>query len=187
MKAPPPTIETTRALSHAHTNTHPQQLRGQLRNPGQLETYLTALQVASLKRLSKTSTVLLLDRSGGAAKAVAKGLAGRGFRSAYVIAGGFEGRGGWAPSKLPVRLAGTYSNAEVVVPKVVLPGLLPAAGRSAQDARAVKAAPAAPRQLPSRTQSMRVEQRGGAAKGAKTVRAKQLPTLPRKALPGGGN
>ena len=38
------------------------------------------MQIAALKRIGKGSTVLLLDKNGGTAKAIARELAGRGFR-----------------------------------------------------------------------------------------------------------
>ena len=53
---------------------------------------VTALQIAALKRLSRGNRLLLLDRNGGgAAKAVARALAERGFGRVYVIKGGFQG------------------------------------------------------------------------------------------------
>ena len=73
-------------------------VRNQLRNAGDLEVQVTALQVAALKRLSPGSKVLLMDRNGGGpARAVAKELAARGFGRVFVIKGGFNGwvsRGG---------------------------------------------------------------------------------------------
>ena len=57
---------------------------------------VTALQIAALKRLGKGNKILLLDRSGGAAKAVARALAERGFGRVFVIKGGFQvGCLGW--------------------------------------------------------------------------------------------
>ena len=47
--------------------------------------------IAALKRLSGSSTIFLLDRTGsGTAKAVAKALAGRGFGRVFLIKGGFQ-------------------------------------------------------------------------------------------------
>lgn len=67
-------------------------------------------QVASLKRLSKGSKVILLDRNGGTSKTVAKELAKRGFSRVFVIEGGFDGRNGWVSSKLLVKpVAGSAS------------------------------------------------------------------------------
>ena len=58
---------------------------------------VTVEEVASLKRVGKGSTLLLLDGSGGQSKAVAKALACKGFRRAFVVSGGFKG----APGRLP--------------------------------------------------------------------------------------
>lgn len=95
-------------------------IRGQLRNLGALETKITAMQVAALKRLSKGSTVYLLDRNGSVAKAVAKELASRGFGKVFVVNGGF---GGWARDRLGVKPASTVSRVEVLLPgSIRMPG-----------------------------------------------------------------
>jgi 3-mercaptopyruvate sulfurtransferase SseA len=62
---------------------------------------VTALEISALKRVSKGSQVLLLDRNGGGtAKAVARELGKLGFRKVYILEGGFSG---WTSSKLQVR------------------------------------------------------------------------------------
>ena len=117
-------------------------LRSQLRNPGQLEVTVTALQIAALKRLGKGSSIYLLDRSGGTAKQVAKELASRGFGRVFVVAGGFQG---WQNSKLRTRPSSTVSRVEVLQPGSrasarIIPAVartvqvLPPVGRSAQRA-----------------------------------------------------
>ncbi|KIZ04855.1 hypothetical protein MNEG_3102 [Monoraphidium neglectum] len=78
-------------------------LRGSLRDAGFIEAQVTAIQIASLKRLGRGSKVLLLDRTGSTAKTVAKELSKRGFGRVYVIDGGFDGRNGWVGSKLLVK------------------------------------------------------------------------------------
>ncbi|GAB4821917.1 hypothetical protein N2152v2_008963 [Parachlorella kessleri] len=88
-------------------------LRGQLRNAGDLELKITAMQVAALKRLGKGTTVYLLDRNGSSSKAVAKELAKRGFSRAYVISGGFQA---WTSAKLATKLSSTVSRVEVLAP-----------------------------------------------------------------------
>jgi len=90
-------------------------LRGSLKDPGFLEAQVTALQIAALKRLNRGSKILLLDRYGNTSKIIAKELARRGFNRCYVVAGGFDGRGGWVQSKLLVKpTAGMYSGAEPI-------------------------------------------------------------------------
>jgi len=85
-------------------------LRGALKDPGYIEAQVTALQIAALKRLGKGTKILLLDRYGNASKVVAKELARRGYGRVFVVAGGFDGRGGWVQSKLLVKpTAGMYT------------------------------------------------------------------------------
>ena len=66
---------------------HPQRLRGSLRDAGSLENTITALQIASLKRINGGTKVILLDRYGSAARAVAKELARKGFSQVYTVTG----------------------------------------------------------------------------------------------------
>jgi len=77
-------------------------LRGALRDPAAVELRVTALQVAALRRVRKGSRVILLDRSGGQARAVARELARMGFGRALVVQGGFDG---WVRSRLLVKPA----------------------------------------------------------------------------------
>jgi hypothetical protein len=66
----------------------PQRLRGNLRDAGSLENTITALQIASLRRINSGTKVVLLDRYGSTARAVAKELARKGFSQVYTITGG---------------------------------------------------------------------------------------------------
>lgn len=68
-------------------------------------------QISFLKRLNNGSKIILLDRYGGASKAVAKELAKRGYGRVFVVAGGFDGRNGWVASKLLVKpvAGGSYA------------------------------------------------------------------------------
>lgn len=61
---------------------------------------MTIIQIAALKKVKKGTRVLLLDKNGGVAKDVAKGLNARGYKKVYVIDGGFNG---WTSSKLQTR------------------------------------------------------------------------------------
>ncbi|KAK9843352.1 hypothetical protein WJX74_010836 [Apatococcus lobatus] len=87
--------------------------RGQLRNVNNVERTMTVLQIAALKKVNKGTTVLLMDKNGGGAKAVAKELSGRGFRRIFVINGGFQG---WTGSKLQTRLSSSVSPIEILSP-----------------------------------------------------------------------
>ena len=86
-------------------------LRSLLRDPSAVERAVTALEVASLKRVSKGTTVLLLDRAGRDAKGVARDLAARGFNEVFVVSGGFSA---WMSAKLPSRASSNVSRVEVL-------------------------------------------------------------------------
>jgi hypothetical protein len=58
------------------------------------------VQIANLRRVSRSNAVILMDSNGGTARAVAKELTGRGFGNVFVLAGGFRG---WQASKLETR------------------------------------------------------------------------------------
>lgn len=88
-------------------------LRGQLRNVADLELKVTAMQIAALKRLSKGTTLYILDRNGSISKAVAKELSNRGFGKTFVVAGGFQS---WANAKLATKLSTSVSRVEVISP-----------------------------------------------------------------------
>jgi len=65
---------------------------------------VTVLQIAALKKVARGTRILLLDRNGGAAKAIARELSRRGFRRTYVVQGGFSN---WTSSKLQTKLSGS--------------------------------------------------------------------------------
>lgn len=88
-------------------------LRGQLRDVAALELQVTVLELSSLKKIGKGSSLLLLDRNGSASKAVAKELTRLGFRKALVISGGFNG---WSAAKLRTKASSTVSRVEVLPP-----------------------------------------------------------------------
>jgi rhodanese-related sulfurtransferase len=98
--------------------TEDRKLRGQLRDPSAIEAQVTALQIAALKRIGRGSKVLLLDRFGGASKAVAKELSRRGFGRVFVVSGGFDGRGGWVQSKLLVKPTATQYVSSSPIPNL---------------------------------------------------------------------
>ena len=80
---------------YTHLSSRPahQRLRGALRDPSTVECTLTALQIASLKRVSSGTKVVLLDRYGPAARAVAKELSRKGFGKVYTVQGEEQGLG----------------------------------------------------------------------------------------------
>lgn len=68
---------------------------------------MTILQIAALKKVKKGSRILLMDKNGGVAKDIAKGLNSRGYKKVYVIDGGFNG---WTSSKLQTRGSSSVSS-----------------------------------------------------------------------------
>jgi shikimate 5-dehydrogenase len=69
--------------------TEDKKLRGQLRDVAGIESQITALQIAALKRVSKSTKVLVLDKNGSTARSVAKDLARKGYGNVFVIDGAF--------------------------------------------------------------------------------------------------
>lgn len=88
-------------------------IRGQIRDIGKLETKITAMQIAALKRLNKGTTIYIMDKNGGIAKGIAKELGSRGFKNVYVMSGGFSG---WLKDKLGTKMSTTVSRVEVLLP-----------------------------------------------------------------------
>jgi rhodanese-related sulfurtransferase len=78
-------------------------LRSQLKDPSFIEAQTTALQIASLRRIGTGSKVILLDRYGPLAQAVARELNRKGYNRVFVVGGGFDGRAGWIQSKLQIK------------------------------------------------------------------------------------
>lgn len=116
-----------RVLEVEFATTDDRKLRSSLRDPAGIELKVTALQIAGLKRVSKGARVIVLDRSGGQAKAVARELARLGFGKAFVVQGGFDS---WIRSKLLVKPAA--------------PAFSPAASLPASIARTISTRPATP-------------------------------------------
>mmetsp|Transcript_28277 Transcript_28277/g.50526 ORF Transcript_28277/g.50526 Transcript_28277/m.50526 type:complete len:407 (-) Transcript_28277:61-1281(-) len=109
-----PSSASNREIELEYAFTEDRKLRGLLANADAVEAQVTALQIAALRRTKKGSPLILLDKAGNTAKIVAKELAKLGYGKVYVIAGGFDGRGGWVQSKLQTSLAKTVSAATVV-------------------------------------------------------------------------
>jgi rhodanese-related sulfurtransferase len=102
-----------RLIELEYAQVEDRKLRGQLRNVPRLELLVTSEEVASLKKVGKGSTLLLLDNNDGRAKAVAKQLASRGFRRAFTVTRGFKG---WTENRLRVKPSSSVSRVEVLSP-----------------------------------------------------------------------
>lgn len=99
--------------------TENRKLRGQMANAEEVESRVTALQIAALRRLSRSSDIFLLDGNGSVSRRVAKGLNALGFGRCFVVSGGY---GGWMRSKLQTKPSPTIYKAEVVSPVSILSG-----------------------------------------------------------------
>eukprot|EP01024_Parvocaulis_polyphysoides_P066918 TRINITY_DN790_c0_g1_i4.p1 TRINITY_DN790_c0_g1~~TRINITY_DN790_c0_g1_i4.p1 ORF type:complete len:391 (-),score=83.68 TRINITY_DN790_c0_g1_i4:221-1393(-) len=90
--------------------TEDRRVRGLLRNADGVEKQITAILIASIKKLDKSCSLFLMDRNGGSSRAIAKELNNLGFGRAYVVSGGFEG---WNRCKLQTKPS---SSVQVVSP-----------------------------------------------------------------------
>ena len=61
------------------------------------------VRLAGLRLDNPGKRIVLIDRTGAQAIAVAQKLAGRGWRDLAAVRGGMLGRGGWLAEKLPVK------------------------------------------------------------------------------------
>lgn len=99
-------IEFPRRASNKVLTIPREKLSGNFKNMGDVEANLTALKIASLKGVKKSTKVLLLDANGGDAPKLAKALASQGFGKVFVIEGGFNG---WVSAGLGVKTARAVS------------------------------------------------------------------------------
>eukprot|EP01025_Chloroclados_australasicus_P034217 TRINITY_DN3502_c0_g1_i1.p1 TRINITY_DN3502_c0_g1~~TRINITY_DN3502_c0_g1_i1.p1 ORF type:complete len:429 (-),score=84.72 TRINITY_DN3502_c0_g1_i1:297-1448(-) len=91
-------------------STDDRRLRGMLKNAQGVEQQITAMLIASMKRIDKGCSLFLMDKNGGISKAIAKELNSLGFGKAYVVSGGFEG---WNRCKLQTKPS---SSVQVIQP-----------------------------------------------------------------------
>lgn len=106
-----PGAASSRYIEVEFALTEDRKLRGQLRDSRSVAAQVTALQISALKKLSRGSRVLLLDRYGSDARTVAKELARKGFGRVFVVSGGFDGGNGWVKSKLQVKPTANFGSA----------------------------------------------------------------------------
>lgn len=74
---------------------------------------MTAMLIASLRKLDKGSTIHLLDKNGALAPIIAKELDSKGFKNCFVVKGGYNG---WTRAKLQIKPSVAVINAEVISP-----------------------------------------------------------------------
>lgn len=95
-------------------------LRGRMQDVAGLETQSTAVVISALKKLSKSSKVILM---GPQAAPVAAALAARGFGSVFVMDGGFDKKRGWIDSGLSTEAGPSPPREIEVVEAKLLPFL----------------------------------------------------------------
>ncbi|KAG0463332.1 hypothetical protein HPP92_018827 [Vanilla planifolia] len=98
----------------------PSKLKELVRNARTAEAEIVALKISFLKRISKGSKIVIMDSYCDTARLVAKALTGLGFKSCWVMSGGFSGGKGWLQSRLG---SDSYnvSIAEVLSPSRTIP------------------------------------------------------------------
>lgn len=123
-------------------------VRRELKNIRSLEITMTALQIAALKKIAKSTEIYLMDKNGSVSGAVARQLSSKGFGKVYIIRGGFDA---WQRQKLPIRMATSVSSVEVVAPGAVLFG---STRKSTKDGSTKKSLPGPSRKaLPASTRN----------------------------------
>lgn len=99
----------------------PSKLRGLLRNTKKVEAEIVALKISYLKRLSKSSNIVIMDSYSDSAKIVAKTLTSMGFNNCWIMADGFSGGKGWLQSRLGTE-SYNLSFAQILSPSRIIPG-----------------------------------------------------------------
>lgn len=98
----------------------PNKLRSLLRNSKKVEAEVAALKISYLKRLNKSSRVVIIDSYGDVAKIVARALTGLGFNNTWILTDGFSGGKGWLQSCLGTE-SYNASFAEILSPSRIIP------------------------------------------------------------------
>lgn len=98
----------------------PNKLRSLLRNSKKVEAEVAALKISHLKRLNKSSRVVIMDSYGDVAKTVARALTDLGFNSTWILTDGFSGGKGWLQSCLGTE-SYNASFAEILSPSRIIP------------------------------------------------------------------
>lgn len=99
----------------------PGKLKGQLRDVRRVEAEIAALKIAAMKRLNKSSKIVIIDSNGNVAKSIARSLSELGFKNTWVVLDGYDGGKGWLQSKLGSETYQSYSFGEILSPSRVIP------------------------------------------------------------------
>ncbi|XP_010663516.1 calcium sensing receptor, chloroplastic isoform X3 [Vitis vinifera] len=101
----------------------PSKLRGLVRNSKKVEAEIVAVKISYLKKISKSSNIVIMDSYSDSAKIVARVLTSLGFKDCWTVAGGFSGSRGWLQSRLGTDYY-NFAFAEIVSPSRVIPAAL---------------------------------------------------------------
>ncbi|XP_021761237.1 calcium sensing receptor, chloroplastic-like [Chenopodium quinoa] len=99
----------------------PSKLRSLVRNSKKVEAEIVALKISYLKRLSKSTNIVIMDSYSDSAKTVARTLTGLGFRNSWIMADGFSGGKGWLQSRLGTE-SYNLSLGQIFSPSRIIPG-----------------------------------------------------------------
>lgn len=98
----------------------PGKLRSQVRSPKKVEAELMAIKISYLKKINKSSNLVILDSYSDTAKMVAKTLTNLGFKNTWIVTDGFSGSRGWLQSRLGTD-SYNLSLAQVLSPSRIIP------------------------------------------------------------------
>ncbi|KAL2234884.1 calcium sensing receptor, chloroplastic [Sesamum indicum] len=98
----------------------PNKLRSLVRSVKKVEAELVALKISYLKKINKSSNIVILDSYSDSAKIVAKTLTKLGFKNCWIVTDGFSGSKGWLQSRLGTD-SYNLSFAQVLSPSRVIP------------------------------------------------------------------
>lgn len=93
----------------------PSKLKGLVKSTKIVEGELVALKISYLKKISKSSNIVIMDSYTDSSKIVARALTSLGFNNCWIMSGGFSGGKGWLQSQLGA------DNASFAVPEIISP------------------------------------------------------------------
>ncbi|KAG9448704.1 hypothetical protein H6P81_008669 [Aristolochia fimbriata] len=97
----------------------PSKIRSLVKNSKKVEAEMAAIKISYLKKLNKSSNIVIMDSYSDSAKIVARVLTGLGFKNCWIMSDGFSGSKGWLQSRLGTD-SYNFSVAEVLSPSRVI-------------------------------------------------------------------
>ncbi|KAL2935898.1 Calcium sensing receptor chloroplastic [Bienertia sinuspersici] len=99
----------------------PNKLKSLVKNSKKVEAEIAALKISYLKRLTKGTSIVIMDSYSDSAKTVARTLTSLGFKNCWIMADGFSGGKGWLKSRLGTE-SYNLSFSEIFSPSQIIPG-----------------------------------------------------------------